>query len=82
MGLGGLWWSNILDSALSPQRLRPDTQLEHQGLDSRMAWKKSKRKKKKTRTNRMPKEMVTAKLNRQNHTKKHTHTLTERETKK
>ena len=29
-GPGGLWWTNVLTSALPPQRLRPDTQLEHQ----------------------------------------------------
>ncbi|KAJ8797143.1 hypothetical protein J1605_017371 [Eschrichtius robustus] len=27
---GGLWWSNVLNSALPPQRLRPETWLEHQ----------------------------------------------------
>ena len=26
----GLWWTNVLNSALPPQRLRPDTWLEHQ----------------------------------------------------
>ena len=30
VGLGGLWWLNVLNSALPPQRLRPDTQPEHQ----------------------------------------------------
>ena len=30
MGPGGLWWSNVLKSALLPQRLRPDTWPEHQ----------------------------------------------------
>ena len=30
MGPGGLWWSNVLNLALPPQRLRPDTQLKHQ----------------------------------------------------
>ena len=30
MGLGGLWWSNVLNSALSSQRLRSDTWPEHQ----------------------------------------------------
>ena len=30
MGLGGLWWSSVLNSALPPQRLRPDTRPEHQ----------------------------------------------------
>ena len=30
MGLGGLWWSNVLNSALPPQTLRPDTRPGHQ----------------------------------------------------
>ena len=30
MGPGCLWWSNVLNSALPPQRLRPDTRPEHQ----------------------------------------------------
>ena len=34
VGPGGLWWSNVLNSALPPQRLRPDTQLEHQDLSA------------------------------------------------
>ena len=29
-GPGGLWWSSVLNSALLPQRLRPDTCPEHQ----------------------------------------------------
>ena len=37
MGPGGLWWSNVLNSALSPQSLRPDTQPEHQDPVSHMA---------------------------------------------
>ena len=28
--LGGLWWANVLNSALPPQRHRPDTRPEHQ----------------------------------------------------
>ena len=27
---GGLWWTNVLNSALPPKRHRPDTQPEHQ----------------------------------------------------
>ena len=27
---GGLWWTNVLNSALPPQRLRPDTGSGHQ----------------------------------------------------
>ena len=30
MGPGGLWQTNVLNSALPPKRLRPDTRLEHQ----------------------------------------------------
>ena len=37
MGLGGLWWSNVLNSALPPQRLRPDGRPEHQDLVSHKA---------------------------------------------
>ena len=29
MGPGGLWWCSVLNSALPPQRLRPDTTLVH-----------------------------------------------------
>ena len=29
-GPGGLWWTNVLDLAFPPQRLRPDTQPEYQ----------------------------------------------------
>ena len=34
---GGLWWTNVLNSALLPQRLRPHTRLEHQDPVSHMA---------------------------------------------
>ena len=30
MELRVLWWSNVLNSALPPHRLRPDTETEHQ----------------------------------------------------
>ena len=30
VGPGGLWWSSVLNLALTPQRVRPDTQPEHQ----------------------------------------------------
>ena len=30
MELGGLWWTNVLNSVLPPQSHRPDTWLEHQ----------------------------------------------------
>ena len=37
VGPGGLWWTNVLNSALPPQRLRPDTQPEHQDPVSHLA---------------------------------------------
>ena len=46
MGPGGLWWSNVLNLALLPQRLRPDTRLEHQDPVSHMALKMEKKRKK------------------------------------
>ena len=39
--LGGLWWTNVLNSALPPQRHRPDTQPEHQDPVSHTAFGKS-----------------------------------------
>ena len=75
-GPGGLWWSNVLVSALPPWRLRPDTRPEHQDPASHMAWKKrKKKKKKKKKTDRTPNQMVKAKLNRQkSHKETYTHT--------
>ena len=43
MGPGGFWWSNVLDSALPPWRLRPDTWLEYQDPASHTAQKESKK---------------------------------------
>ena len=40
-------WSSFLNSALPPQRIRPDTQLEHQDPVSHRAQKKSEKNKKK-----------------------------------
>ena len=40
MELGGLWWNNVLNSALPPQRHRPDTWPEHQDPVSHTAQKK------------------------------------------
>ena len=37
MGPGGLWWYSVLNSALPPQRLRPDPRQEHQGPVSHTA---------------------------------------------
>ena len=44
MELGGLWWTNVLNSALPPQRHRPDTWPEHQDPVSHMAQKKMEEK--------------------------------------
>ena len=38
--LRGLWWTNVLNSALPPQRHRPDTQPEYQDPVNHMAQKK------------------------------------------
>ena len=46
MGLGGLWWSSVLNLALPSQRLRSDTRLEHQDPVSHMAQKKRENKRK------------------------------------
>ena len=37
---GGLWWTNVLNLAVSPQRHRPDTWPEHQDPVSHTAQKK------------------------------------------
>ena len=38
MGPGGLWWSSVLNSALPPQTLRPDTRTGHQdSVSTRLA---------------------------------------------
>ena len=47
MGPGGLWWTNVLNLALSPQRFRPDTQPEHLDPASHLAQKKKKGKERK-----------------------------------
>ena len=46
---GGLWWTNVLNSALPPQRLRPDPWPEHQDPVSHTAQKKREKKRKKER---------------------------------
>ena len=69
--------STILDSALPPRRLMTDTWPEHQDTASHTAQKKMEEKK----TEGTPKQMVKAKLNRQNHTKKHTCTHSQKEIK-
>ena len=53
MGLEGLWWSNILNLALSAHRLRPDTRPEHQDPFSHMAQKKREKKIKKRKRKKL-----------------------------
>ena len=45
MGLGVLWWTKVLNSALPPQRLRPHTWPEHQDSVSHSSQKKREKKK-------------------------------------
>ena len=47
MGPGGLWWSNVLNSALPHQTLRPDARPEHQDPVTHTAQKKREKKKRK-----------------------------------
>ena len=42
-----VWWSSVLNLALPPQMLRPDTRPEHQDPVSHMAQKKREKKRKK-----------------------------------
>ena len=42
---GGLWWTNVLNSALLLQRHQPDTRLEHQDPVNHTAQKKGRKKK-------------------------------------
>ena len=63
MGLGGLWWSNVLNSVIPPQRLWPDTRLEHQDPVTHTAQKKRK-KKKKEKNNNKKKKRATKQINK------------------
>ena len=47
--LGGLWWTNVLNLALPPQRHRPDAQPEHQDPVIHTAQNKREKKRKKER---------------------------------
>ena len=49
MGLGGLWWTYVLNSALPPQRHKPDAQPERQDPVIHTAQNKRKKKRKKER---------------------------------
>ena len=42
---GGLWWTNVLNSALPPQRLRPDTRLQDKDPVGHTAQKKREKRK-------------------------------------
>ena len=44
---GGLRWTNVLNLALPPQRLRPDTKPEHQDPISHTGQKKREKERKK-----------------------------------
>ena len=49
MELGGLWWTNVLNSALPPQRHRPDTWPEHEDPVSHKTLKKREKEERKKR---------------------------------
>ena len=49
---GGLWWTSVLNSALPPQRHRPDTQPEHEDPVNHIAQKKREIKRKKENINK------------------------------
>ena len=61
MELGGLWWTNVLNLALPPQRYSPDAWLEHQEpvihrAQNKREKRKEERKKKKERKEGRKKE--------------------------
>ena len=43
---GGLWWTNVLNSALPPKRQSPDTRPEHEDFVSHTAEKKREKERK------------------------------------
>ena len=47
MELGGLWWTDVLNSVLPPQMHRPDARLEHQDPVMYTAQNKREKKEKK-----------------------------------
>ena len=49
--LESLWWTNVLNSALPPQKHRPDTWLEHQDPVSHTVQKKREKKERKKNNN-------------------------------
>ena len=78
MGLGGVWWSNVPDSAHPCQRLRPNTQMEHQVPASHVVQRK--RRKEKKRTDNILGQMVKASLYRKkSHKGAYSYTLTKKE---
>ena len=70
MELEGLWWTNVLNLGLPPQRHSPDTRLEHQEPVIHMAQNKRENKRKKEKDKI---KYDKAKLYRQNLTQKHKH---------
>ena len=52
MEMGGLWWTNVLNSALPAQRHRSDTWLEHQDPVSHTVQKKKEKKRRKEKKER------------------------------
>ena len=87
VGLGGLWWSNILDSALLPQMLWSNTWLEHHNPASHLVQKKrreknkKKKKKKKNRYNPKPNGKSKTKQTK-SHKEIHTHKKKKKKKKK
>ena len=53
---GGLWWTNVLNFDIPPQRHRPDTWLEHQDPASHTAQNKREKERKKERKKEREKE--------------------------
>ena len=78
MGLGGFWWSSVLDSVLPSQSLRLDTQPEHQDPAIHTAQKKRKKENLINRQN--PRTNGKSKTEQANsHKETYMHTLTKRE---
>ena len=70
MHLGGLWWTNVLNLALPPQRHRPDAQPEHQDPVIHTAQNKREKKRKKEREQPNQKTNPPVVTSARNYTKK------------
>ena len=79
MGLGGLWWSSVLDLALPPRRLRPNTQPEHEDPASHMAQKKSAKKQKQKNRQNPRTDGKSNLIQTKSHKEAYAYTLTKRE---